>query len=114
MNAIICNKCVRSLAAEQECMYLPVHWMVPFEDRSRCGEMEMDSAGKDSLNNIIEALVHSSEVQNALKALDPDAALTLMNDCGLGPDDGLAADNLTINEISEKHANALRLMYRGS
>ncbi len=66
------------------------------------------------LKNVLEVKVHGGEVQNALRTLDPDGAIALLNDCGFSIDESCAPAILTVDEISEKHGDLLRLMYRGS
>ena len=65
-----------------------------------------------SLEPLINASVGSENIRNALGLLPVDQAQLLMIDCGFFGESGNGQETQDIKDIAERHADALRSLYR--
>lgn len=74
---------------------------------------DMVTVAEHPSKDLIDSSVHFGPVREALELVSADAAAALMADCGLMDQVPAEGNGMSLAEICEKHAEALRLMYRG-
>ena len=68
---------------------------------------------EQSLKILVDAVIQNEPLKQTLSVLPPDAVREVMIDCGILHDARREPHDMGVEEIAEKHADILRMMYRG-